>query len=109
MGTHLFGFTPQVIRNQLDPSAIPYANIGPCAHARQSGAKGLSRPPRSLSSSKAAMRWQNTNVYRTRIATGALEHVLKKVARLFDDDMLQLFDFELLLIDHVRPRDREAL
>jgi hypothetical protein len=38
-----------------------------------------------------------------------LEHVLKKVLAFFDEDMLQLFGFELLLIDHVIPRDREAL
>jgi hypothetical protein len=38
-----------------------------------------------------------------------LEHVPKKLTDFFDEDMLQLFDFERFLIDHVIPRDREAL
>jgi hypothetical protein len=39
----------------------------------------------------------------------SLEHVPKKLLDFFDQDMLQLFEFELLLLDHVIPRDREAL
>jgi hypothetical protein len=38
-----------------------------------------------------------------------LEHVPKKLLDFFDQDILQLFDFERFLIDHVIPRDREAL
>jgi hypothetical protein len=38
-----------------------------------------------------------------------LEHVPKKLLDFFDEDMLQLFDFERFPIDHVIPRDREAL
>ncbi len=38
-----------------------------------------------------------------------LEHVPKKLLDFFDKDMLQLFEFELFLFDHVFPRDREAL
>jgi hypothetical protein len=34
---------------------------------------------------------------------------LKKLLDFFDQDMLQLFEFKLLLFDHVIPRDREAL
>ena len=33
---------------------------------------------------------------------------LKKLTGFFDKDMLQLFEFELLLFDHVIPRDLEA-
>jgi hypothetical protein len=39
----------------------------------------------------------------------SLEHVPKKLLDFFDKDMLQLFEFKLLLFDHVIPRDREAL
>ena len=39
----------------------------------------------------------------------ALEHVPKKLLGFFDEDMLQLFEFERFLFDHVIPRDREAL
>ena len=42
-------------------------------------------------------------------AFGRLEHVPKKLIDLFDKDMLQLFEFERFLFDHVIPRDREAL
>jgi hypothetical protein len=38
-----------------------------------------------------------------------LEHVPKKLLDFFDEDMLQLFDFERVLFDHVIPRDRDAL
>jgi hypothetical protein len=38
-----------------------------------------------------------------------LEHVPKKLLDVFDQDMLQLFDSEWFLVDHVIPRDREAL
>ncbi|MDQ6703076.1 MAG: hypothetical protein M3Z96_08260 [Pseudomonadota bacterium] len=34
---------------------------------------------------------------------------LKKLLGFFDADMLQLFDFERVLFDHMIPRDREAL
>jgi hypothetical protein len=39
----------------------------------------------------------------------SLEHVPKKLLDFFDQDMLQLFEFERFLFDHVIPRDREAL
>ena len=38
-----------------------------------------------------------------------LEHVPKKLLDFFDEDMLQLFEIERFLFDHVIPRDREAL
>ncbi len=41
--------------------------------------------------------------------TQRLEHVPKKLLDFFDKDMLQLFEFERFLFDHVIPRDREAL
>jgi hypothetical protein len=34
---------------------------------------------------------------------------LKKLLDFFDKDILQLFEFKRFLIDHVIPRDREAL
>ena len=37
-----------------------------------------------------------------------LEHVPKKLLDFFDQDMLQLLEFERFLPDHVIPRDREA-
>jgi hypothetical protein len=37
------------------------------------------------------------------------EHVPKKLLDFFDQDMLQLFELERFLFDHVIPRDREAL
>jgi hypothetical protein len=37
------------------------------------------------------------------------EHVPKKLLDFLDQGMLQLFDFERFLFDHVIPRDREAL
>ena len=44
------------------------------------------------------------------IETRQLGRVLKKLLDFFDiEDMLQLFDFERVLIDHVVPRDWEAL
>ena len=39
----------------------------------------------------------------------ALEHDPKKLLDFFDKDMLQLFESERFLFDHVIPRDREAL
>jgi hypothetical protein len=38
-----------------------------------------------------------------------LEHVPKKLLDFFDQDMLQLIDFERFLFDHMIPCDREAL
>jgi hypothetical protein len=38
-----------------------------------------------------------------------LEHVPKKLLDFFDSDMLQLFDFERVLIDQMVPFDRDAL
>jgi hypothetical protein len=38
-----------------------------------------------------------------------LEHVPKKLLDFFDQDMLQLFDFERVLIDQMIPFDRDAL
>jgi len=38
-----------------------------------------------------------------------LEHVPNKLLDFFDQDMLQLFEFERFIFDHVIPRDREAL
>jgi hypothetical protein len=40
--------------------------------------------------------------------TKHLEHVLKKLLDFFDKDMFQLFETELLLPDHVSPRDGQA-
>lgn len=41
--------------------------------------------------------------------TQRLEHVPKKLIDFFDKDMLQHFDFEQFLFDHMIPRDQEAL
>jgi hypothetical protein len=41
--------------------------------------------------------------------TGALERVPKKLLDFFDQDMLQLFEFERFLFDHVIPRGGQAL
>ena len=38
-----------------------------------------------------------------------IEHVPKKLLDFFDQDMLQLFDFERVLIDQMIPFDRDAL
>jgi hypothetical protein len=38
-----------------------------------------------------------------------LEHVSKKFLDFFDEEMLQLFEFERTLFDYVIPRDRQAL
>jgi hypothetical protein len=38
-----------------------------------------------------------------------LEHVPKKLLAFFDSAMLQLFEFERFLFDHVIPRNQEAL
>jgi hypothetical protein len=38
-----------------------------------------------------------------------LEHVPKKLLDFFDKGMLQLFEIERFIFDHVIPRDREAL
>jgi Transposase, Mutator family len=38
-----------------------------------------------------------------------LEHVPKKLLDFFDQDMLQLFDFERVLIDQTIPFDRDTL
>ena len=43
------------------------------------------------------------------VPTLSLEHVPKKLLDFFDQDMLQLFDPERFLVDHVIPRDRETL
>jgi hypothetical protein len=40
---------------------------------------------------------------------GGFEHVRKKLLGFFDSGMLQLFDFERFLFDHVISREREAL
>jgi hypothetical protein len=37
-----------------------------------------------------------------------LEHVQKKLLDFFDSDVLQLFDFERVLIDQMVPFDRDA-
>ncbi len=42
-------------------------------------------------------------------ATSGFARVPKKLLGIFDKDMLQLFDFERFLVDHVAPRDRKAL
>jgi hypothetical protein len=42
-------------------------------------------------------------------AFAALEPVPKKLIDFFGSDMLQLFEFERFLFDHVIPRDWEAL
>jgi hypothetical protein len=47
-------------------------------------------------------------VFRFSAAAG-LEHVPKKLIDFFDEDMLQLFEFERFLFDPMIPRDREAL
>jgi hypothetical protein len=49
-----------------------------------------------------------TNVLWTYSKMSALEHVPKKLLDFFDKDMLQLFEFERFLFDHVIPRDRDA-
>jgi hypothetical protein len=41
--------------------------------------------------------------------TALLEHVPKKLLDFFDKGMLNLFEFERFLFDHMIPRDREAL
>jgi hypothetical protein len=38
-----------------------------------------------------------------------LEHVPKKLVDFFEQNMLQLFDFERFLFDQVIPHDRKAL
>ena len=43
------------------------------------------------------------------LAAQPLEHVPKKLRDFFDSDMLHVFESERFLIDHVIPRDREAL
>jgi hypothetical protein len=43
------------------------------------------------------------------IETRQLEHVPKKLLAFFDKDMLQLFEFERFLFDHLIPGDRESL
>jgi uncharacterized Zn finger protein len=51
-----------------------------------------------------------SEIYSVRITIEALpEHVPKKLLEFFDQDMLQLFDPERFLVDHVIPRDRETL
>ena len=40
--------------------------------------------------------------------TSGFAHIPKRLLD-FDQDMLQLFEFERFLFDHVIPRDREAL
>jgi hypothetical protein len=45
---------------------------------------------------------------RPRLPTN-LAHVPKKLLDFFDSDMLQLFEIERFLFDHVIPHDREAL
>jgi hypothetical protein len=39
----------------------------------------------------------------------SLEHVAKKLIDFFDKDMLQLFEFERFLFDHVIPRYRKGI
>jgi hypothetical protein len=41
--------------------------------------------------------------------TGGFARVPKTLLDFFDNDMLQLFDSERFLVDHVVPRDRKAL
>jgi hypothetical protein len=42
-------------------------------------------------------------------ALAALEHVPKKLIGFFDQNMLQLSEFERFLFDQMSPSDREAL
>ncbi len=42
-------------------------------------------------------------------AREALEQAPKKLRDFFDENLLQLFDFERFLIDHMIPCDRETL
>jgi hypothetical protein len=42
-------------------------------------------------------------------STSDLEHVPKKLLDFFDSDMLQLFDFEGVVIDQMIPFDWDAL
>jgi hypothetical protein len=44
-----------------------------------------------------------------RISIEALEHVPEKLLGFFDENMLQLFESELVLFDRMSPFDREAL
>jgi hypothetical protein len=39
----------------------------------------------------------------------SLEQFPKKLTDFFDENLLQYFDFERFLIDHMSPWDREAL
>ena len=48
-------------------------------------------------------------MYRRERLVAALEHVPKKLLDFFDSDMLQLSDFERVLIDQMIPFDRDAL
>jgi hypothetical protein len=57
----------------------------------------------------ASPRYTVANFLWTYSKVSALEHVPKKLLDFFDKDMLQLFEFERFLFDHVIPRDREAL
>jgi hypothetical protein len=46
---------------------------------------------------------------RAEMSLHVLEHVPKKMLDVFNENMLQLFEFERFLFDRVMPHDRETL
>ena len=46
---------------------------------------------------------------RAEMSLHVLEHVPKKMLDVFNENMLQLFEFERFLFDSVMPHDRETL
>jgi hypothetical protein len=75
--------------------------------------KAANRPNRNIGAPPPILDLQRGSLVRNaaRFANSGtlLEHVPKKLLDFFDKDMLQFFEFERFLIDHVIPRDREAL